>query len=312
MKKILPVKVKQQSLLWKQAIRNARHYNRGYSFMGITTTLIDEHLLSGFEYQYESSQFDHLIIGSNPILTYFLLMRIHDAHKNHHKKPLHIGILFTPSSEFWGYHAFESPQTLYKARASNTPTTFRDFLNLRNDLFSNNNLHLVFIAHENITPSYCRYDAHIDGYIIHLAQRTAPIPTTDPIPSIAEAEGITSTKITNILLKHFNRLSQVYHNISQLCYSDDFTPPSDHTTPSRLLLSHKVWLTSSPSLWSHETITDPSFTHITPEKVAITQTTIQHLFSTTSFGTGLHTVHTFEHLEAQAILDVQYLLKYPL
>ena len=69
-----------------------------------------------FSYRHhESFLTDVFIIGSNPILTHLLLVKLHKEHLNdfyQHNKKINVTILVDHNADYWSYHTLMQPEYL--------------------------------------------------------------------------------------------------------------------------------------------------------------------------------------------------------
>lgn len=322
MKKTEPIPARKQPLLWKQAINKALH--RGYSVRNILLYPLVE-MKYPFKH-HKTYLFDHLIIGSNPILTYLIMLKLHDLTLNQDSANLHkIGIVLNDDFDYWAYHAFEKTDLwneINNAFKINYGLSFQDMLNKRNNLFfDESRQECVFINSKNFKIKNCRYDDHAQGYVLHLEdkERNKDNKITHNfqpnMPTILKLEKNISEKYKNSFISRCEDLSKHYHgNFKQLHFPDKKEVCKDTQEASHVVLTKHLWLTSQPQNWiNYLPVSDENCTFTTHENEIFNDTQFIYKdisrLNKYSFGTARHIANDFYGLEKQSLVDIIDLLK---
>ena len=315
MRKVEPVMAKEQPLLWKQAIRQTEH--RGYSKRNILFSAAIEYTFP-FK-KHLSYRFDHLIIGSNPILTYLLLLKLHDATLTlEDVEPVKIGVLFTNEQDYWAYHALKKEDVWHDLRKylkqsnNHFSKSFHELLEQRTDLFLDEmRQRLIVIDSSNFSLFNCRYDKYIDGYIMHIGDKKpiAEHSFQSAMPTVLQEEFKLAKQANEEFNQFLKKLSKRNHNaLYSLKFPDEKVQCPDNPVPTHILLSKRVWLTSQPQSWLNYELDKDSQTLTLNNEEKIKVTSFKSELSSFSFGSAKHIANDFYMLEQQASFDMQNLL----
>lgn len=324
MNKIKPILAKEQPFLWKQAIRQAE--KRGYNMRTIFLAPLLSHQFAFKNHQ--SYLFDHLIVGSNPILTYLTILNLHALSlETVGTKSINIGVLFTDEPDYWAYHLLEKPEfweELKEKTNSVWSDSFKSLLEKKHNLFLDPKQHqLSFIHSSNITLHSCRYDQYIDGYVLHLKDKEQVNNSyIEKMPTLLTSEQKLANKYKKQLFDFFAEHSiptheahhylssqsnyNHYHHkmaVNQLIYPDEKVQCEDNPMKTHLLLAKKVWLTSQPTGWLHTNIEQEEKT-VKYGDSDVKEMTFNHILSPYSFGTSKHVANDFLSLELQTLYDI--------
>lgn len=305
MNQLKPVKASKQPLLWTQAIRQTEY--RGYSKRNI---LLSPIISQTFPFKkHLSYKLDHLIIGANPILTYLLILQLHKINLIvDNKNPIKIGVLFLDENDYWAYHALEKKEfwlELYTITKQKWGKNFQDLLKLNTHIFQDDKQQELIFIDNNFSIMNCLYDEYVDGYILHLKDKE-PIQKnfhSETMPNVVESENIIRKKYQLELIEHFKDLNKKGMAINNLSYPLEKVSCKDNPTPTHLLLSQRVWLTSHPLGWLQTTPVDTQHPFNFDDE-SFTQILYSHLLSNYSFGSAQHTANDFYALEKMAIFDM--------
>lgn len=201
------IPTKKQPLIWRQAVGQAEH--RGYSMRNIIMMPI-----INYYYQfknYPSLRFDHLIVGSNPVLSAILLDKLYKHFVKYNLPKQTVGLLLTDEEDYWGYHIL-SEKLSEKNIWSETLLGATSFENLLEDeSFHYFNQHILIILNDHESyPKFHRYDSFVDGHIIHLGKNYKKESSfyQKKMPITLETENLLRKQYKDKLLKKLEALAQ--------------------------------------------------------------------------------------------------------
>jgi hypothetical protein len=298
MKLVNPIKAVNLPLSWRQSISKSK-------FGKLTWKNFFIYPLTrwGWIYKkFESSLFDYLIVGSNPVLTELVLLDIYKLSLKT-RQTYKIGIFFTDDYDYWAYHSLEQNdnwENIKNQTKSNLGKNFDDFCKQRNYIFEDKFLlDLTIINNNNIDISYYNKDENFTkGYIFKLKEKDKNKSENDyekTMPNVSLAEKNIKNRYLNIFLKYAKN-----KNTSFLTYSDKFKSVKDSEEKIHLLLSQNVFLTSMCS-WVNCTTTQVESTNSENETYQLTD--FSHNLKDFSFGSATHIANDFISLEHQSIQD---------
>jgi hypothetical protein len=304
MKVIKPSAAIKQPLLWRQAISQSKFGRLNWkNFYCYPLTK----WLFSFR-KHESSLFDYTIIGSNPILTHMLLIKLYEQSLNHNQK-LNVGIYFT-GNDYWSYHLLEQEATwkfLEEETNIKLGSNFQQFCENYSHIFEK--IELTIINSDNNSISYYQKDEQYSrGYVVHLKPNEYQENSFEKaMPHVNLAEN----KIRLQYFEHYcNWLSLISKGrIKKLQYSDKMQKNQDSDDHTHLLLSQYVYLTSLP-YWVNCKTEQKEIKNY--EGITYTSTQFIHLFNNISYGTANKTANDFHSLEHQTLEDFIEVVKKPL
>ena len=302
MLKSFPVKASKQPVLWRQAIRQGKIRGRG----GINFLLapVFSHYFSFKHHQ--SALFDHLIIGSNPIISALLLKELYtQSLKVDRGLAVKIGLVLTDNEDYWGYHAMEKDENWQEVYVANQKiTSFENLLKTQPFFFQDEKQHNLTIIEDNFSVMNCIYDAYIDGYVLHLKDKEVRQDFhSQRLPTVVHSENIIRQRMSAELLSYLNAMSAKTSAISTMRFSDKKTSCADNITPTHILLAKRVWLSSYPEGWLN--IHSIEAQHRS-DKQDYESTRYHHDLEKTAFASARHCANDFHGLEAQSIYDVAH------
>lgn len=301
--KINPIKSSKQSLLWTQAIRQTEH--RGFSKRNI---LLAPLISYSFPFKNHLSYlFDHIIVGSNPVLMALSLVELHKhTLVTDTSKPIKIGLILTDDDDYWSYHLLEKDdfwQDLNKKKKFGK--NFKDFLQLNKNIFQDKFQHELTFIDYNFSIMSCRYDDYVDGYVFQLKDKEKHTPHhhAQVMPTVLKTENKIRTKYVDEFKKFMNLLHYNKANVNQLSYPEKKISCPDNEIPIHLLLTQRAWLCSTPFNWLETKASDLSQT-ITYNDDSFEKIVYSHILSDYSNGSALGFAENFYDLEKQTLFDM--------
>lgn len=243
MRKRFSKKAGSLSWKWRQAISQSER--RGWSVKTVLLYPLIK-LRYGFR-RHQSFMFDFLIAGSNPILSYAAALRLSSAARIEGIK-LKIGMLLTDDSDYWPYHSFKTEETWERISCGKSKS-FDEFVSSFEIQFSEEcGSELVFVGDSDV-PNSCRRDAHADGFVIHMTERSirGGCEVGHALPTVRNCETEIMRGFCEDLRRHAeNERRKSYYELE---FEGARETTRDSPIPSRLLLSKKLILTSHPTEW---------------------------------------------------------------
>lgn len=301
--KIYPIKASKQPLLWTQAIRQTDY--RGFSKRNILLSPIISHT---FPFKNHLSYlFDHIIIGSNPVLIALTLFQLHKyTLVTDTTQPIKIGIILTEEEDYWSYHLLEKEEFWQELnQKKKMGINFSDFLNNNKNIFQDKFQHQLTLIDYNFSIMSCRYDNYVDGYILQLKDKES-VKThhhSQVMPTVLKMENKLRLKYVSELKLFLNSLHYNKANINELIFPNKKISCPDNQTPIHLLLTNRVWLSSTPFEWLETKVNDISQT-ISYEHEVFEKITYSHMLAPYSNGSALGFAENFYDLEKQTLFDM--------
>lgn len=307
MNKVLPILAKKQPTLWRQAIRQGKI--RGRYGINLLFAPIFAHYFSFKHHQ--SALFDHLIIGSNPVISALILKELHRLSlKIDRVQPVNIGLILTDDEDYWGYHALEKTENWQNLSFNKKVINFQSFLATQPFLFQDKTQHNLTLIESNFSLMNCLYDDYIDGYVLHLKDKESrPTFHTQRLPTVVHSENILRKQFAFELAQYFTELDKQGCAIQQMRFPEEKTSCKDNSTPTHLLLAKRVWLSSYPEGWLNIKSIDSH--HLVKAEHDYEETVYQHNLSAYAFASARHCANDFHSLEAQTLTDMRELCLSP-
>lgn len=276
--------------------------------------------------KHEGYVLDHLIVGSNPVLNYFLLQKLFSYAKNLYDKnqlssPLKIGLLIPDTTDYWGYQFMKHKdfwlrlnKALTKSEDISKFILTKDSINDFNDFYNNPNIaNLYLLENSNFEPGFVFNNNFSEEYVIQLVDKK-PIDEEyhwfhqEKLGVLLKQQNRLANNIKNEFIEKFFKYSHINPALKQLVYPEKkmFASEKDNPTPMHFLLTKLIWSTSFPYNWFplNSYSSSPSqFDSIFSENL-YSYTNLNHPYSSTAFGSSKHTCNNFLGLEEQAIFDI--------
>lgn len=269
-----------QPVHWRQSISQSKFSK--FSWKNFYIYPLTKWLFSYKNYQ--SFLTDVLILGSNPIITHLLLVKLYkeniDKFINTGKK-INVTILKDNNPDYWSYHTLKQIDYLnlinHKTNLKLTKT--EDLFNYYDELYGENSpLEINIIPNQNLSVYYySKKEEFIDGYVFHLKDKTlAENDYENNMPNIVEIENTIKESYWYLIRKRMNKYS---YNIE---YVDEKQNNKDNEIKTHLLLANKVYLTSTP-YWLNSKDTKEE---VEVDNIKFSKTKFENEFSEFSYGSA--------------------------
>lgn len=281
-----------------------------------------------FTYPYKKHQgyvLDHLIVGSNPILNYFLLQKLFNHFKtqkviNPSLPPFRIGLLIPDNKDYWGYQFMKNKdfwlrlnKAYHKTEDVSKFSLTKDSVNDFNNFFNDENIAQLFLLNnQHYDPGFVFQNKFSPEFVIQLIDKKEKYDFhwfhQDKLGVLLNQQKRISDNFTNDFLSKFSKFSQISPSLKILEYPlEKQSSSSEHnSTPMHFLLTNFIWSTSYPYDWfnlkKYEIKTSDFASSFSNNLYEYTHLT--HDFSLSAFGSSKHTCNKFLGLEEQAIYDI--------
>lgn len=304
MKFIEPKYAIKQPLLWRQAISQSKFGRlnwKNFYYYPLTKWLFSFR-------EHESSLFDYTIIGSNPILTHLLLVKLYDQAVLNDQK-LNVGIYFT-GNDYWSYHLLEEEAT-WKFIEQETGRVwgkdFQDFCSNYSHIFNKIDLTIIYSKNNSIAY-YQKDEQYSKGYVFHLKPHDYQTNSFEKaMPHVNLAENKIRLQYMEQYYNFLNKLPNT--QVKKLIYSDNMAKNQDSDEKTHLLLTEHIHLTSLP-YWLN--CTTEAIEVKNYEEQHYMTTYFKHVLNHVSYGTANKTANDFNSLEHQTFNDIIEIIKNPL
>lgn len=296
--KINPIKEKKLPLSIHQAI--CKKEKRGNSIF----LWIKQKLLSNSFKNHECYQFNHLILGSNPILSLLLLIKINNSYPQKLNTKVNIGILLSKNNDYWGYHCFENDDFLNELNTllKSNYKHINDFFDIElKKLNFNENINIILIDNYfNIQT--IEKDNYTNQYIIHLKKfEEENISLFESMKYTLSSTNNIKNKFLSIFKNKF--LTYEFPNFKLLRFSDNLLFSEDTQFNSHILISDNIYLTSLFNSLNSSYFNDEI--NFNNEKYDITS--FQHPFINNSYGSSKNISNVFINLDKIVLNDISKL-----
>lgn len=304
MKPIKPITAMKQPLLWRQAISQSKFGKlnwKNFYYYPLTKW--------AFSFKkHESALFDYVIIGSNPIITHLLILKLFKE-ISFTDQAINIGIYFT-GNDYWSYHLFENKETwdfLSKEMDIDLGESFAESLIKHKNVYRSIGNITLINSHNNCISYYQKDEQYSKGYIIHLKpQQYEPNTFEKAMPHVNVAENQLRLKYLDSYYSFFDKTSETSDNIFKLSYSNKMQANQDSEEKTHILLSNRIFLTSL-AYWLNS---NPAQEHVKNYENNIYHSTyFEHKLNQYSYGTANRTANDFGSLEHQSLEDCKYAFK---
>lgn len=281
-----------------------------------------------YTYPYKNHQgfvLDHLVVGANPVLNYFLLKKIFEYAKslkqqNNDFKPLKIGLLIPDTKDYWGYQFMKHKdfwlrlnKAYYQSDDVSKFNFNKDSINDFNDFYNSDCAELYLLDNNDYEPGYIFTNHFSSEYVIQLIDKQ-PFDENyhwfhqEKLGVLMSQQKRLAENILNDFRKKFEKFSSILPSLKILKYPShkQVASSKDNSTPMHFLLTNVIWSTSFPYNWfpleKYEVA--PSQFDSTFSNNEYLYTNLTHNYTTTAFGSSKHTCNSFLGLEEQAIYDI--------
>lgn len=305
MKNIKPIPAIKQPLKWRQAISQSK-------FGKITWKNFYLYPLTKWWFSFkshESTLFDYLIIGSNPVLTHLLVLKLYNSALKAGNK-VKVAIYLTDESDYWAYHVLEEEKTwtYFESELNGTlGKSFQDFYQGRTDIFQDNSvLSLTIINNHNTSISYYNHDQKFaPGYIFHLGEKkSVGNDYQKSMPNVVQSENNIRKRYSQEYLQFLNKMSEHFGTVQTVHYSDKLQQSKDKEEKTHIVLSSQVFLTTLAN-WLNCSTTQTIATDYQGKNYGKTQ----FIHNLQGFGTAKSVANDFLSLEHQTCEDFIELYK---
>lgn len=261
------IKAQNQPIHWRQAICQSQRKKfswKNFYIYPLTTWI--------FPYRnYLSYLTDVVILGSNPIVTHLLLVKLYKENLQNfinHGIKLKVTILKDNNSDYWSYHSLKQQEMVdYMNYHSDLKLKkVEDIFDYYSDVYSeNSSLEISIISNNNMSVYYYfRKEEFVDGYVFHVQDKV--IIDNDyqkSMPNITLLENSIKEDFWYLLKSKMNKHGYL------LNYDKEKKNNTANNTKSHLLLTKKVLLTSMAGWVNSETIIEEKMLENQP--IAVTR-----------------------------------------
>lgn len=238
-------KAHKQPVHWRQAISHSKYKKYGWGNWYIYPLT-----KYTFSYRhYESFLTDVFIIGSNPILTHLLLVKLHKEHLNdfyQHNKKINVTILIDHNADYWSYHTLMQPEYLEQI---NQKTGLRlkkieDLFDHYGELYTEHSpLEINIIPNLNMSVYHgYRKPEFVDGYVFMLQDKnTSESDYEGSMPTVVMTENTIKDTYWGYLMHRIRK-----HGYS-VKYPEEKAANEKSKVKTHLLLCRQVLVTSMVS-----------------------------------------------------------------
>lgn len=280
--------------------------------------------------KHEGFVLDHLVVGANPVLNYFLLQKLFSYAKSLYdakqiKSPLKIGLLIPDTKDYWGYQFMKNKdfwlrlnKSLHKSFDVSSFTINNDSINDFNNFFNNPEIaELYLLDNSHYEPGFVFSNHFSPEYVIQLVDKK-PFDEDyhwfhqEKLGVLMKQQKRLAQNITNEFIAKFEKFSSINPSLKQLAYplEKKISSQKHNSTPMHFLLTQEIWSTSFPYNWfplEKYEIQESNF-DTTFSQNLYSYTNLFHSYSNTAFGSSKHTCNNFLGLEEQAIFDILSIL----
>ena len=189
------------------------------------------------------------IIGSNPILTHLLLVKLHKEHLNdfyQHNKKINVTILVDHNADYWSYHTLMQPEYLQEI---NQKTGLRlkkieDLFDYCGELYTEHSpLEINIIPNQNMSVYHgYKKPEFVDGYVFMLQDKCALESDYEgSMPTVVMTENTIKDTYWGYLMRRFRK-----HGYS-IKYPEEKASNQKGKVKTHLLLCRQVFVTSMVS-----------------------------------------------------------------
>ncbi len=274
------IEITKQPFVWKQFISKNKY--RGYHPLSLLLNafkwMVRDH---NFPKKYSPSfLFDHLVIGSNPIIT---LLLINEVIKNN-KTNIKIGLYFPEEKDYWKYDLIKEKDffKVISKKLNSKIESIDDFVNYFSIM---NNVELILIE-SRYKIEYVENDDFTKGSLIYFSkEENNNIQVNDFIEYQNEVKRFIQEKtIKNLLDKNLMK-KLIWKKTSKLEDKSFYCP---------IVLAKNVYLSSLPQGWLSMN------NEISKENIV----KYNHVFKNNSFGTARAICSNFELLKEHCLEDI--------
>ena len=219
-----------------------------------------------YTYPYKNHEgfvLDHLIVGANPVLNYFLLKKLFIYLKdnmNTINKPIKIGLLIPDTSDYWGYQFMKHPdfwlrlnKAFYNSSNPSIFTLTSESINDFNNFFNDSKVaELYLIDNQFFEPSFVFNNHFSSEYVIQLIDKK-PVDDyhwfhQEKLGVLLKQQKKISDNIYKNFIDKFEKFSPVLNSLKYLQYSEQkhFSTKEHNAIPLHFLLTNHIWSTSFP------------------------------------------------------------------
>ncbi len=163
-----------QPIHWRQAISQSKY--KKFSWKNFYIYPLTKWL---FSYKnYKSHLTDIVILGSNPIITHLLLVKIYRENLDNYIKSgnkISVTILKDNNNDYWSYHSLKQKEYIdyINLKTNLKLEQIEDLFNYYNEIYNEESpLEINIISNNNISVYYYfKKPEFIDGYVFHLQDK---------------------------------------------------------------------------------------------------------------------------------------------
>lgn len=279
--------IKLQPDVWLQFLRKDKL--RGNSFFAkIGNLLFDPFYNYKFFRKYSPSfVFDYLIVGSNPIINLFLILKILNNNKNNN---LYIGFFLPKEQDYWAYDIIfqddffkeiskELKQEIYKIEQ------LIDFLIIK---IKEKNINLILLD-SRYRIDYIEYDKFTDSSFLFFSNQKNKLPeVSDFIAYQNDIKKILQIRIHN----------RLYENkVLKKLFWKRIAPQNEKRFFAPIAITKKMYLSSLPQGWM-----------TMDYKVENNQVIYDHIYRDVAYGTAKSICSKVELYKEQALSDIKNII----
>lgn len=297
------INAQNQSIYWRQAISQSKY--KKFSWKNCYIYPLTKW---GFSYRnYQSYLTDIVILGSNPIITHLLLIKLYKENLNNfvnHGNKIKVTILKDNNHDYWSYHSLKQKDYIeyINHKANMKLEQIEDLFNLYSEIYEEESpLEISVIPNTNMSVYYYfQKPEFVDGYVFHLQDKT--VVENDyqkSMPNVMLLENNIKEHYWYLLKNKFNKNAYV------LNYEKEKNKNKDNDIKTHLLLTKKILLTSTAYWVNSQTHVEEK--QIENEKFMVTKMTNE--LKEVSYGSAKESAVDFINNKLLCLNEIINLLK---